>query len=73
MNQLGKYLLMAGAGILVMGAIIWVLGKLGFRGLPGDVRIESGNTRIYFPIVTCLVICVVLSLVMSVVRWLTKS
>lgn len=56
-------------GVLVLsGALIWFgfgnwLGKL-----PGDIRLERGNSGFYFPIVTCIVISVVLSIVMSLFR-----
>ncbi len=47
---------------------MWILGKLGFKGLPGDIAYESGNVKIYVPIVTCLVISVVISLGVWIVR-----
>ncbi len=72
MTQVGKIILLVGLGLIVLGAIVWVLGKLGFRGLPGDIRYESDKVRIYVPIVTCLVISVVLTVVVSVVRWFMK-
>jgi hypothetical protein len=52
----------------VIGVIVWALGKLGFKGLPGDITYESGNVKIYVPIVTCLVLSVVISLVIWLVR-----
>jgi hypothetical protein len=36
--------------------------------LPGDIRIERGNSVFYFPIVTCIVISILLSLIMSIFR-----
>jgi Protein of unknown function (DUF2905) len=59
-------------GLVIAGlGLIWVLApnlpRLG--RLPGDIVIERGNGRLYFPIVTCIVISVVLSLVM----WLFRS
>jgi hypothetical protein len=36
--------------------------------LPGDIRIERGNSTFYFPIVTCIVISILLSLIMSIFR-----
>jgi len=38
------------------------------RRVPGDIAIETKNTRFYFPIVTCLVISGVLSLIMWLIR-----
>ena len=50
------------SGVIFYGALGWV-GRL-----PGDIRIESGSTRVYFPIVTMIVVSVVLSLVLAVAR-----
>ncbi len=68
MTQAGRLILFLGLGLVVLGAIVWALGKLGFRGLPGDIRYESENVKIYVPIVTCLVASVVLSAIFWVVR-----
>jgi hypothetical protein len=58
----GKFLIIAGLVLVVVG-IVWLAGeRLGLGRLPGDVVFERGNTRIYFPIVTSIVISIVLSL-----------
>ncbi len=72
MTQAGRLILFLGLGLVVLGAIVWALGKLGFRGLPGDIRYESANVKIYVPIVTCLVASVVLSAIFWVVRAFIK-
>jgi hypothetical protein len=69
----GWMLVMGGWGIAGIG-LIWVLApNLPSLGrLPGDIVIERGNSRFYFPIVTCIVISVVLSLVMWLIRNLMR-
>jgi hypothetical protein len=48
--------------VLVLVGLLWpVLSKLGLGRLPGDIVIERGNVRFYFPIVTCLIVSIVLS------------
>jgi hypothetical protein len=63
-------------GGLVIGGIglNWVLAPNlpGLGRLPGDIVIERGNSRFYFPVVTCIVISVVLSLVMWLIRSLMR-
>ena len=59
-------------GLVIAGVgLIWVLfpnlPRLG--RLPGDIVIERGNSRFYFPVVTCIVISILLSLVM----WLSRA
>jgi len=59
-------------GLVIVGiGLIWVLApNLPTLGrLPGDILIERGNSRFYFPIVTCIVISVLLSLV----TWLFRN
>jgi hypothetical protein len=41
--------------------VVVALSKLGLGRLPGDIVIEHGNFRLYFPLMTCLIISVVLS------------
>jgi hypothetical protein len=48
--------------VLVLVGLLWpLLSKLGLGRLPGDIVIERGNVRFYFPIVTCLIVSIVLS------------
>ena len=67
----GWVLLVLGLVIAVVG-LVWILVPSipWLRRLPGDLRIETGSTRFYFPLVTCLLLSLLLSLVVWVVRWL---
>jgi ribose/xylose/arabinose/galactoside ABC-type transport system permease subunit len=69
MHELGKLLVILGTIILLIGLALWS----GFGGswlgrLPGDIRIERGNSAFYFPIVTCIIISIALSLILSLFR-----
>jgi len=67
--EVGKFLVIIGIAIVVLGFILWTGIGAGFLGkLPGDIRIERGNSVFYFPIVTCIVISIVLSLIFSFFR-----
>lgn len=67
-SGLGKTLVLIGGALAAIGAVVWLLARLGFRGLPGDIRVESAHTTFYFPIVTC----VVLSLLVSLGFWILR-
>lgn len=69
MSDVGKYLIIAGLLLALAGAAVWGLGRIGFRGLPGDLRYETDHVRVYFPIVTCIVLSVLLSAVMWLWQW----
>ena len=72
MANTGKLLFVAGLLLTVVGAVVWLLGRSGFRGLPGDIRYESGTTRFYFPVVTCIVLSVVLTALMWLWQWIGR-
>ncbi len=58
-----------GSVIMIVGIALWAGLGAGWLGrLPGDIRIERGNSAFYFPIVTCIVISVLLTLLMSLFR-----
>ena len=57
-----KLLIGAAVVLAIVGGLLLALGRTGFRGMPGDVSYQSDNVRVYFPIVTCLVLSVLLTL-----------
>jgi len=68
MANMGKLLIVTGIICIVAGLIIYLTGdKTGWFGhLPGDIRIEKGNTRFYFPVTTMIL----LSILLSVILWI---
>jgi DUF2905 family protein len=67
-RELGRTLLLLGAVLALVGALLYFGAKLPFRlgKLPGDILHRGEHTTFYFPIVTCLV----LSLGLSLLLWL---
>lgn len=61
--------ILIGLGIvLVIVGILWLLFPSAFSwigNLPGDIKHRSGNTRVYFPVVTMIVISVVATIVLN--------
>lgn len=69
MRELGKLLVLFGGLITVVGVALWSgLGSGWLGRLPGDIRIERGNSVFYFPIVTCLIVSILLTLILSLFR-----
>lgn len=62
MDQLGRTLILIGLAIAALGAALWLLSKTGFSGLPGDIKYESNNVRVYVPIGTSILLSIVLTL-----------
>ncbi|NPD27238.1 DUF2905 domain-containing protein [Corallococcus exiguus] len=68
MKSEGLMLVAAGLGLAVVGLLVWAGAFSWFGQLPGDIRVESGNTRVYAPLASMFLISVLLSLGAWVVR-----
>lgn len=69
MNDLGKFLVITGLLIAVVGALLWSgFGKGWLGRLPGDINYSKGDFSFHFPIVTCLIVSAVLTLLMWLFR-----
>ena len=70
MADLGKMLLGFGVLLVILGALLLVAGnvsgKVPWLGrLPGDIFIERGNWKFYFPLGTSILISIILTLIFS--------
>lgn len=66
----GKYIIFIGLAIVLVGLLIYFFGdKLHWLGrLPGDIRVERGNFRFYFPLATMLLLSLLLTLVVNLIK-----
>jgi hypothetical protein len=69
MSDLGRLLIVVGAVLLLAGLFLTFGPRIpGLGRLPGDITWRRGNTTVYFPVVTCLVLSLVLSLLFALFR-----
>ncbi|MFM7232016.1 MAG: DUF2905 domain-containing protein [bacterium] len=63
-------MLLMGLGVLLVavGALVWVGGLSWFGRLPGDIRIERPQLRVYVPLTSMLVVSVVVSGVLALLK-----
>lgn len=68
--EIGKLLIGLGLIIVLLGLLIFFLGdKMGWLGnLPGDLRFERGNTRVYLPVVSMILLSIVLTIIVNLFR-----
>jgi hypothetical protein len=79
LDQVGKFLIGIGLGILILGILLYYAPKLPFiqalGKLPGDIRFQSkdGKFVFYAPIVSSIIISIILTVIVNlVVRLLRK-
>ena len=71
-QNFGKLVLITGIIISLIGVIIIFLGKIGLFKLPGDIEIGGKNWKVFFPIVSCIIISIVLTAIMWIVSYFRK-
>lgn len=67
----GGLLIIIGILVVISGLLTYFTGWKWiswFGNLPGDIRIEKGNTRIYFPMVSMLILSLALTLILRLLR-----
>lgn len=60
---MARLLILLGIVLVVLGLAWPWLQKAGLGRLPGDIVIERGNFRFYFPVTTSLLVSAVLGLI----------
>ncbi len=65
-GDLGRWLVVLGLVLVVVGVVLVFADRIPWLGrLPGDIRIERGNWRVYFPLATSLLISVILTVLLN--------
>ena len=66
-SSFGKTLVSVGIFLVVLGLVIWSLGKFfGIGRFPGDIYYSKGNFTIYFPIVTSIIISIIITVILNI-------
>ena len=68
---MGKWILIFGVVLIVVGAVIWLIESLGLPlgHLPGDIQLRAKGWFFSFPIVTSIVVSIVLTVLLNVLLW----
>lgn len=66
----GKTIILFGVILVVAGTLIYLFNdKLQWLGkLPGDIRIEKGQFRLFFPVTTMIALSVLANLILWLIR-----
>jgi hypothetical protein len=65
-SVLGRWLIVFGALIAVMGVVLLLSGRIPWLGhLPGDIVYQRDGVTVYIPVATMLVVSIVLTFVLN--------
>jgi hypothetical protein len=69
MVEMGRLLLILGLVIALVGLLILLAGRFfpWLGNLPGDIRIERENFKIYFPLATMILLSVIGSIILNII------
>jgi magnesium-transporting ATPase (P-type) len=69
-SSFGKNLIIAGIMIVIVGIVIYLFGnKMGWIGhLPGDIRVEKENFKLFVPFTTMILVSLVLTLLFYLLK-----
>ncbi len=72
MDNLARFLFVAGVFLILLAGGIYLFGRLNIPlgRLPGDIRIEKENFTFYFPLATSILLSILLTLILNLLgRW----
>lgn len=69
MLPVARVLIIIGLIFLVVGGLLYLTGRLGMPlgRLPGDIRIVRGNTTIFFPLGTSILLSLILTILLNII------
>jgi phosphatidylglycerophosphate synthase len=71
-QQIGKWLVATGLGVVLLGVLFILLGKVGLFKLPGDLQFGGKNWRIFFPIASCIILSIVPTLILLLINYFRR-
>jgi hypothetical protein len=63
--DMGKFLVIAGTVIIVLGIIFLMADKLPIGRLPGDFKFGGSKFQIYIPVATCIMLSIVITVIVN--------
>lgn len=69
MLPVARVLIIIGLIFLVVGGLLYLTGRFGMPlgRLPGDIRIVRGNTTIFFPLGTSILLSLILTILLNII------
>jgi hypothetical protein len=67
-RPLGLMIVALGLAAVIVGLLVWAGWLSWFGRLPGDIRIERGSVRFYFPLASMILVSLVLTLILNLLR-----
>jgi hypothetical protein len=68
-DGIGRLLIVGGLVLAVVGVVLVLAPNIPFLGrLPGDIRIDSGNVKVFAPLGTMLLVSIILTIILNLLN-----
>ncbi|MEO0116458.1 MAG: DUF2905 domain-containing protein [candidate division WOR-3 bacterium] len=67
LTPVAKFLIFFGLIFLIFGLALFLLPKIGFFRLPGDILWKKKNFTFYFPLSTSLILSLLLTIILNII------
>ncbi len=68
LQTIGRWLVIAGVALAVVGALVWLLGRFtNLQGLPGTVKVEIPGLTCIIPLLGSIVLSILLTIVINLI------
>jgi ABC-type dipeptide/oligopeptide/nickel transport system permease component len=68
MEEMGKWLILLGVLLVIIGGAMVLIGKVpGIGRLPGDIVFQRDNMTCFFPIATSILLSIVLTVLLNII------
>lgn len=73
-THIGRWLVLAGIALVLVGAVVWALGRSGLSlgRLPGDLHFETSGVSCFVPLATSLLLSLLLTLALNLIARFLK-
>lgn len=68
MYGLGRFLILTGIVLIILGLLFIAFHKLPIGKFPGDIIIKKGNFTFYFPLGLSIIASIILTIIMYLIR-----
>ena len=69
LGPLGRLLIIGGIVLAAVGVVLVLFPRIPFLGnLPGDIRIDNGNVRIFLPLGSMVVLSIIATIVLNLLN-----
>ncbi len=74
LEAIGRWMLIAGVGLAVIGGLVWLLAKAfpNLSQFPGTIRIQGAGVTCLFPLLASIILSILLTILLNIIARLMK-